>query len=166
MKLRLLVLATIATINVFAQSYYGGLGGTVLDQNGGALSGAKVTLINEGTNAQRSVISASAGEFVFTELVPGTYGLTVEAPGFKKFEQKGVLVGTQQQVSVDAKMQIGQVSESIEVSGVGRAGGYLQCIAGPGNRQSEADGTAESRPQSFHVVETGAERSSSGKPSL
>jgi trimeric autotransporter adhesin len=41
----------------------------------------------------------------------------VEAPGFKKFEQKGVLVGTQQQVSVDAKMQLGQVSESIEVSG-------------------------------------------------
>jgi len=117
MKLRLLVLASIVTINVFAQSYYGGLGGTVLDQNGGALSGAKVTLINEGTNAQRSALSASAGEFVFTELVPGTYGLTVEAPGFKKFEQKGVLVGTQQQVSVDAKMQVGQVSESIEVSG-------------------------------------------------
>jgi hypothetical protein len=117
MKLRLLVLASIVTINVFAQSYYGGRGGTVLDQNGGALSGAKVTLINEGTNAQRSALSASAGEFVFTELVPGTYGLTVEAPGFKKFEQKGVLVGTQQQVSVDAKMQVGQVSESIEVSG-------------------------------------------------
>jgi len=117
MKLRLLVLASIVTINVSAQSYYGGLGGTVLDQNGGALSGAKVTLINEGTNAQRSAVSASAGEFVFTELVPGTYALTVEAPGFKKFEQKGVLVGTQQQVSVDAKMQVGQVSESIEVSG-------------------------------------------------
>ena len=82
MKLRLLVLASIVTINVFSQSYYGGLGGTVLDQNGGALSGAKVTLINEGTNAQRSAVSASAGEFVFTELVPGTYGLTVEAPGF------------------------------------------------------------------------------------
>src|ERR1039457_3342978 len=117
MKLRLLVLASIVTINVFAQSYYGGLGGTVVDQNGGALSGAKVTLINEGTNAQKAALSASAGEFVFTELVPGTYGLTVEAPGFKKFEQKGVLVGTQQQVSVDAKMQVGQVSESIEVSG-------------------------------------------------
>jgi hypothetical protein len=117
MKLRLLVSASIVTINVFAQSYYGGLGGTVLDQNGGALSGAKVTLINEGTNAQRSAVSASAGEFVFTELVPGTYGLTVEVPGFKKFEQKGVLVGTQQQVAVDAKMQVGQVSESIEVSG-------------------------------------------------
>jgi len=117
MKMRLLVLASIVTINVFAQSYYGGLGGTVLDQNGGALSGAKVTLINEGTNAQRSAVTVAAGEFVFSELVPGTYGLVVEAAGFKKFEQKGVIVGTQQQVSVDAKLQLGQVTESIEVSG-------------------------------------------------
>jgi hypothetical protein len=117
MKLRLLVLASIVTINALAQSYYGGLGGTVLDQNGGALSSAKVTLINEGTNAQRSSVTASAGEFEFSELVPGSYGLVVEAPGFKKFEQKGIIIGTQQQVSVDAKLQLGQVSESIEVSG-------------------------------------------------
>jgi hypothetical protein len=117
MKLRLLVLASIVTINLFAQSYYGGVSGTVLDQNGGALVGAKVTLINEGTNAQRSTVSAGGGEFVFPELVPGTYGVTVEAAGFKKFEQKGVVVGTQQQVSVDAKLQLGQVTESIEVSG-------------------------------------------------
>ena len=108
MKLRLLVLASIVTINALAQSYYGGLGGTVLDQNGGALSSAKVTLINEGTNAQRSSVTASAGEFEFSELVPGSYGLVVEAPGFKKFEQKGIIIGTQQQVSVDAKLQLGQ----------------------------------------------------------
>jgi trimeric autotransporter adhesin len=117
MKLRLLVLASIMTLIAFGQSYYGGLTGTVLDQNGGALASAKVTLINEGTNAQRSVVSASAGEFVFTELVPGTYGLIVEAAGFKKFEQKSIVIGTQQQVSVDAKLQLGQVTESIEVSG-------------------------------------------------
>ncbi len=118
MKTRLLVLASLITLNLFAQSYYGGVGGTVLDQNGGALPAAKVTLINQGTNAQRSAVTASAGEFVFSELVPGTYSLVVEAPGFKRFEQKGVIVGTQQQVSVDAKLQVGQVSESIEVSGV------------------------------------------------
>ena len=71
MKLRFLALATLLAVNLFAQSYYGGLGGTVLDQNGGALSGAKVTLINEGTNAQRSTVTLSAGEFVFSELIPG-----------------------------------------------------------------------------------------------
>jgi hypothetical protein len=117
MKLRLFVLASIVTMHLFAQSYYGGLSGTVLDQNGGALSAAKVTLISEGTNAQRSALTAAAGEFVFSELVPGAYGLVVEAPGFKKFEQKGIVVGTQQQVSVEAKLQLGQVTESIEVTG-------------------------------------------------
>jgi hypothetical protein len=117
MKLRLLALAFVATINVFAQSYYGGLAGTVLDQNGGALAGAKVTLVNEGTNATRAAVSASAGEFAFSELVPGAYGLTVEAPGFKKYDQKNIIIGTQQQVSIEAKLQLGQVTESIEVSG-------------------------------------------------
>jgi hypothetical protein len=116
MKLRILELALMVTLPVFAQSYYGGLGGTVLDQNGGALAGAKVTLLNEGTNAQRAGLTAPAGEFVFSEIVPGTYSLVVEAAGFKKFEQKGIIVGTQQQVSVDAKLQLGQVSESIEVT--------------------------------------------------
>ena len=83
------------------QSYYGGVRGTVLDQNGGALSSAKVSLINQGTNEQRSTLTGSAGEFVFSEIVPGTYALVSEAPGFKKFEEKGVIVGTQQQVSLD-----------------------------------------------------------------
>src|SRR5271165_4877477 len=116
MKLRLLVLASIVTLAVLAQSYYGGLSGSVLDQNGGALGGAKVSLISEGTNAQRSSLTAAAGGFVFSEIVPGAYTLVVEAAGFKKFEQKGIVVGTQQQVSVDARLQLGQVTESIEVT--------------------------------------------------
>lgn len=101
---------------VLAQSYYGGLTGVARDQNGGALTGAKMTLINAGTNAQRSALAGSAGEFVFTEIVPGTYILTAEAPGFKKFEEKNIVVGTQQQLSVDVKLELGQVTESIMVS--------------------------------------------------
>ena len=142
MKLRLLALASILSMNVFAQSYYGGLGGSVLDQNGGALTGAKVTLISEGTNAQRSALTASGGDFVFSEVVPGTYSLVVEAPGFKKFEQKGIVVGTQQQVSVDAKLQLGQVTESIEVTGAVSLVEESERLSGPGDRQPEADGTA------------------------
>ena len=73
-------------------------------------------------------------------------------------------MGTQQQVSVDARMQIGQVTESIEVSGAVTLVEDLQCIAGPGDRQPEAHGTAESGPQSIHAFETGAERGSGGQP--
>ena len=113
--LGVLAMATLA-LPAYSQSYYGGVRGTVLDQNGGALTGAKVTLVNQGTNEQRAAVTGSAGDFVFSEVIPGTYSIAAEAPGFKKFEQKGIIVGTQQQVSVDAKLQVGQVTESIEVT--------------------------------------------------
>src|SRR5260370_28691688 len=105
-----------AAMSLQGQSYYGGLRGVVLDQNGGGVPNAKATLIDEGTGAQRSALSTSSGEFVFNEVVPGTYSVTAEAPGFKKFERKNVIVGTQQQVSLDLKLEIGQVSESVQVT--------------------------------------------------
>ena len=111
-----LALAGAVALPGYAQSYYGGVRGAVLDQNGGALAGAKVSLINEGTNASRSTLTESTGSFVFSEVVPGTYSLVAEAPGFKKFEQKSVIVGTQQQVSLDLKLQLGEVTESIQVN--------------------------------------------------
>ncbi len=104
------------TFALHAQSYYGGVRGAVLDQNAGSVPNAKVTLINEGTGAQRSSLSASAGEFIFSEVVPGNYSLVIEAPGFKKFQRTGVVVGTQQQVSLDLKLELGQVSESVQVT--------------------------------------------------
>jgi hypothetical protein len=112
----LLVALLLACLVAFAQSYYGGLRGAAVDQNGGVLAGAKITLINEGTNQQRAALTGSAGDFVFNEVVPGAYSLTAEAPGFKKYEQKGLIVGTQQQLSVDVKLQVGQVNESIQVT--------------------------------------------------
>jgi hypothetical protein len=105
-----------ATVPMFAQSYYGALRGTVMDQNGGALAGAKVTLVNEGTNTQRATLTEAGGDFVFSEVVPGTYSVVTEAPGFKKFERKSVIVGTQQQVAVSVKLELGQVTESIQVT--------------------------------------------------
>ncbi len=69
------------------QSYYGTLRGNVVDPNGGVIAVAKVTMTNQGTSETRSAITASAGEFVFSEVVPATYSLVVEAAGFKKFER-------------------------------------------------------------------------------
>ncbi|MDE3196361.1 MAG: TonB-dependent receptor [Acidobacteriota bacterium] len=105
-----------AAAPVYAQSYYGSLRGSIVDPNGGAIAAAKVTLTNEGTGAPRSAISNNAGEFVFSEVVPATYSVSVESPGFKKFDRKGVVVGTQQQVSADVKLEVGEVTESVEVT--------------------------------------------------
>lgn len=110
-----LVLGCAAGI-VSAQSYYGGLRGTVADKEGGAIANAKVTLINQGTGTQRATVSTSVGEFVFSEVVPATYTLTIESPGFKKFQRTGIIIATQQQVSLDLKLELGQVSESVQVT--------------------------------------------------
>jgi hypothetical protein len=103
-------------VSMYGQSYYGALRGNVVDSGGGAIASAKVTLTNEGTSEARSTVTASAGEFVFNEVNPATYSVTIESPGFKKLERHGVIVGTQQQVEVDLKMEVGQVSESVQVT--------------------------------------------------
>ena len=111
----LLAIAT-SPLWISAQSYYGGLRGTVVDQNGGALVNAKVTLTDQATGAQRSALTSQSGEYLFGELVPSTYTVAVEAPGFKRFDRKDVIVGTQQQVSIDATLQLGAVSETVQVT--------------------------------------------------
>src|SRR5262249_1959641 len=63
--LTLFVLGALA-LPVLPQSYYGGLTGTARDQNGGAIAGAKITLSNTGTNAQRSALTGTAGGVVLT----------------------------------------------------------------------------------------------------
>src|SRR5580700_3183289 len=101
---------------LLAQSYYGVIRGLVVDQNQGAVVGAKVTLVNEGTSEQRNATTNSNGEYVFNEIIPATYTVVCEAPGFKKFERKGVVVATQAQVTVDVKLEVGQVTESVQVT--------------------------------------------------
>jgi hypothetical protein len=103
-------------ISAYGQSYYGALRGNVVDPNGGAIATAKITLINEGTSEQRAAVTNGSGEFVYSEVVPATYSVNVESPGFKKFQRHGIIVGTQQQISLDLKLEVGQVSESVQVT--------------------------------------------------
>jgi len=106
----------VGALTAYGQSYYGALRGNVTDPNGGAIVTAKVTLTNEGTSEQRTTVTASVGEFVFNEVNPATYSVSIESPGFKKLERHGIIVGTQQQIALDLKMEVGQVSESVQVT--------------------------------------------------
>ena len=73
-----------------AQSIYGSIRGLVTDPSSASIAGAKVRLINEGTSDQRSAVSNSLGEYVFSQVIPGTYSVSVESQGFKKVERKGI----------------------------------------------------------------------------
>lgn len=80
------------------------------------MAGSKVNLINEGTNASRSVVTSNMGEYVFSQVIPATYTLVVEAPGFKKLERKGIILSTQDQIVLDLQLEVGQVTESVMVT--------------------------------------------------
>ena len=99
-----------------AQSIFGSLRGIAMDGTGGAISGAKVSLKNEGTSETRSVVSSSSGEYAFNQIVPGIFTIEVEFQGFKKFQRKGVAVQTQDALTVDVKMEVGAVTDSVMVS--------------------------------------------------
>src|SRR5215510_5990051 len=73
----------------FAQSDNTQISGFVKDQAGGAISGAKVTIRSETKSLERSATTNSEGYFVITTLPPDFYGITVEANGFKQFQEKG-----------------------------------------------------------------------------
>ena len=120
-KMRLslsLSLAALMMLNSisWAQSFFGNLRGNVTDAAGAAVVSAKVTLIEEATGVSRSAVTSSSGEYVFANINPNTYTVIVEHPGFKKVEVKGIGVGTQQSVTNDVKMQVGDVSQSIMVN--------------------------------------------------
>ena len=108
--------AITCALAIQAQSYYGSVRGTMFDQNGGVMAAGKITLINQGTAEQRATVASGAGEFVFSEVVPGSYSLVGESPGFKRFERRNITVGTQQQLTFELKLEIGQVSESVQVT--------------------------------------------------
>src|SRR6266699_2843070 len=120
MKLRLFVLvALLSAIKIAplqSQSYQGGIRGKVSDATGGAIDVAKVTLTSESTSVSHATLSNTAGEFVFNAVDPATYRITVEAPGFKRFERAGVIVNTQEFLTLDLKMEIGSVTESVNVT--------------------------------------------------
>lgn len=99
-----------------AQSIYGGLRGLVADSQGGAIANTKVTILDEGTNQTRAVLTLENGEYNFASVTPATYTVIGEAQGFKRFERKGVIVATQQVVTVDVKLEVGNVTESILVT--------------------------------------------------
>src|SRR5579863_2584589 len=114
--MRGLLLAAALTTSAFAQSYLGGVRGLVQDPGKASIATAKVTLTNQGTNVARSGLSNGSGEFVFSQVDPGTYMLTAEAPGFRKSELRGIVIGTQEFLTIDLKLEVGSVSESVQVT--------------------------------------------------
>ena len=110
-----LVLLASAT-PALAQTFHGGLRGAVREA-GGVVPGVTVTLTNEATNASRTVQTNHLGEYAFVNVDPGDYTLKVSMQGFKSVENKGVHIGTQQFLTLDFTLEVGNLQEAITVEG-------------------------------------------------
>src|SRR5580700_1671811 len=113
---RALALFLGSVFSLHSQTFQGGVRGIVTDHTGAAMPNAVVTLINEATSEHRQTLSNSAGEYTFTAVVPATYTVRAEAPSFKRFEQTGVVVATQEFPTVDIKLQLGDVTQTVNVT--------------------------------------------------
>src|ERR1700730_8613291 len=99
-----------------AQSERGAITGLVTDTSGAVVAGASVEIVSRATNIVVRVTSTTAGEYNAANLSPGDYKVQVSASGFKRFSQENVTLTAGGTVRVDAQLQVGQVTETIEVS--------------------------------------------------
>jgi len=89
--------------------------GTVTDASGAVLPGVAVTIVNEGTNNQRTVITDGTGGYEAPLLPPGAYRVEGELTGFKKIIRSGITLQVDQRARVDLSLDLGAVTETIEV---------------------------------------------------
>lgn len=105
-----------APLFVYAQGLTGQISGTVQDPSGNVVPRATVELANTGTAQTREVTTDDVGNFVFTQLLPGTYKLKVSAAGFKSYEQQDiVLTATERVVLRQIQLQLGEVTQTVTV---------------------------------------------------
>jgi hypothetical protein len=94
----------------------GTISGTVQDQSGAVVAGANVKAQNPATNFSRETTSAANGFYRFDQLPVGTYTISVEAAGFKKSVTQQVALSVNDALTLDMKLEVGQVSEIVTVS--------------------------------------------------
>ena len=111
-----LSLAAVSAPRLSAQTTYGSIAGTVADSSGAAISDAQVTLTNIGTAEKRVQQTGSDGLYSFVNLLPGRYRIDAEKTGFKRTSQPEVVVQVQQTSSINLTMQVGDVTQTVEVT--------------------------------------------------
>jgi hypothetical protein len=111
-----LCVVLIMVTNALAQTGTTSVRGVVTDKTGAAIVGAKVTVINAAQALHRESATDGSGAYEFLSLPPGSYVLTIESKGFRKFEQKNLPLLVNSPATVNATLEVGSAAETIEVS--------------------------------------------------
>jgi len=104
------------TVATWAQTGTTSLHGAVTDKSGASIEDAKVTLSSTGQGFQRDTTTNKAGEYEFISLAPGTYVLSVEMSGFRKFEQTNLQLLVNSPATTNVTLEIGSSTQTVEVS--------------------------------------------------
>ena len=115
-KLQAIVFAALAIPLLLSQTFTGTISGVVTDPNAATIPGATVRARNEATGDTRQVATGSDGLFVFSQLPPGAYEVSVESRGFRKSIQTGAALRVNQTLELNFTMQLGEVNQTVEVA--------------------------------------------------
>ncbi|PYT55419.1 MAG: hypothetical protein DMG46_19910 [Acidobacteria bacterium] len=110
------VVLVYAAVCAWAQTGTTSVRGAVTDKTGAAIVGAKVTVINAAQGLQRETLTDGSGAYEFLALPPGSYVLAVETKGFRKFEQRNLQLLVNSPATVNATLEVGAATETVEVS--------------------------------------------------
>ncbi len=107
----LISLANIA----FGQGTTSRVTGTVQDGSGAAVAGATVTLTNEGTDVSLTTETSDNGGYTFDLIQPGTYQVSIERQGFKKFVSNKNVINVNQPATINVALEVGDISATVTV---------------------------------------------------
>ncbi len=114
---RCVLLALLLSVSAFGQVTRSTLTGQITDPSGAIIPNAKIAITNTDTGTKTNVTSNSAGDYTVPFLQPGPYSITVVSPGFKAFIHEGITLETEQTVTENIKLSLGQVSETVTING-------------------------------------------------
>ena len=109
------LMAVLAAVIAFGQSDLGSISGFVKDPSGSTIPNAKITVKNE-SGLERQATTNESGYYIVTSIPPGTYSVSVEAAGFKKFDSASNKLNPSSTLAVDAQLAVGAATETVEVT--------------------------------------------------
>lgn len=114
---RLLLLGALCCGSIlWAQSFTASVRGVVTDASHSVIPNAKVTITDVNRSLDHTAVSDSSGRYQLTALPPGTYSLTAEAAGFKRYSRNAFELQVQQEATVNVELSVGEVATTVEIT--------------------------------------------------